>query len=56
MGRCDKIDVVTADFLEPGHVLDHLIGGDPLSSTQMANLVVLAKKTPEIAVGEKNSP
>jgi hypothetical protein len=56
VGGSDKVDVVATHFLEPHHGLGHLSGGDPFTISQMADVVILAKNTPKITVGEEDGP
>ena len=56
MGRGDEVDVVTTHLLEPYHVTRHVRRGNSLTTSKMADVVILAEKTPKVAVGEKDGP
>jgi hypothetical protein len=54
MRRGDKIDVVTAVFLQLQHDACQLIAGQGLSLTLMADIKILTKYTQEVAMGKKD--
>ena len=56
MGWGHKIDVVAADVLEMQHDRGQLLRVNSLTVTFMADIVILAEVTHQIAVGEKDRP
>jgi hypothetical protein len=56
VGRGDEVDVVTTHLLEPYHVTRHVRRSNSLTTSKMADVVILAEKTPKVAVGEEDGP
>jgi len=56
MCRSNQVDIVAAPLLKGKHHLCHLSSGCHLSIAQLADGVVLAKHTSQVAVGEKDRP
>jgi hypothetical protein len=54
MRGSDKVDIVTAHFLEPQHGLCHFREGDLLTPSEMADVIILAKDASKIAVSEED--
>jgi hypothetical protein len=50
----DEIDVVAAYCLESHHDTRHVRGSNAFSTPKMADVVILAEKTSEIAMGEED--
>jgi len=54
MGRGDKVDVMATHLLEPHHDPYQVRDGDSFTISKMADIVILAEKTPKVAVCEEN--
>ena len=54
MGRSDEVDIVAPDLLKSGHCPCQVGRGDGLSASKMADIIILAEDTTEIAVSEED--
>jgi len=54
MGWGDKVNIVASLILQSEHHCGHFISRNFLTATLMADVKVLAEKTPQVAMGKKN--